>query len=127
VRKFIVTHIIAVLMVSINFQSIVWLGYSINIEEITAKFCENKDKPELRCNGKCHINKVLSVANPEKQTRKPATDLLSKLQLNLGVFKKDEGFVVPSEKQLPKTVFKDPNTWLVNNDLAVIPHPPELG
>ncbi len=114
-------------MVSINFQSIVWLSYSINIEEITAKFCENKDKPELRCNGKCHINKVLNVANPEKQNRKPATDVLSKLQLNLNIFKKGQGFIVPQTKFLPLTFFKEPNVGLIDRDIAVIPHPPELG
>lgn len=35
--------------------------YELNIEYITEKFCENKEKPELACNGKCHLAKELSV------------------------------------------------------------------
>lgn len=28
----------------------------INKTEIIDKFCENKDKPMLQCDGKCHLN-----------------------------------------------------------------------
>ena len=35
--------------------------YELNIDYITEKFCENKDKPQLQCNGKCHLAKELSV------------------------------------------------------------------
>ncbi len=33
---------------------------------ITTYFCVNKDKPELHCNGKCHINKLIKAANIQK-------------------------------------------------------------
>lgn len=35
--------------------------YELNVEYITEKFCENKEKPQLQCNGKCHLAKELSV------------------------------------------------------------------
>lgn len=35
--------------------------YELNIDYITEKFCENKAKPQLQCNGKCHLAKELSV------------------------------------------------------------------
>lgn len=31
----------------------------MNQEEITLEFCVNKDKPELQCDGKCHLAKKL--------------------------------------------------------------------
>ena len=31
-----------------------------NQSEITALYCINKTKPQLECNGKCHLNKQLS-------------------------------------------------------------------
>ena len=37
--------------------------YELNIEYITEKFCENKDKPQLQCNGKCHLAKELNVVS----------------------------------------------------------------
>ncbi len=36
------------------------VDFAIHQEEITEEFCENKDKPKLACNGKCHLSKVLA-------------------------------------------------------------------
>lgn len=33
--------------------------YQFNKAYITAEFCENKEKPQLKCNGKCHLKKVI--------------------------------------------------------------------
>lgn len=34
--------------------------YLLNQDFITEKFCVNKDKPELECNGKCHMKDVMA-------------------------------------------------------------------
>lgn len=34
-------------------------NYTLNKTEIAASFCVNKDNPELKCNGKCHLKKSL--------------------------------------------------------------------
>lgn len=39
--------------------------YQLNQEYIVDFFCENKDRPELKCNGACHLNKKLREANQE--------------------------------------------------------------
>ena len=36
------------------------VNFAIYQEEITDEFCENKDKPKLACNGKCHLSKLLA-------------------------------------------------------------------
>tara|TARA_Y100000589_G_C27180115_1_gene640385 strand:+ start:2532 stop:2924 length:393 start_codon:yes stop_codon:yes gene_type:complete len=36
------------------------LDYLINKEEIIEKHCQNKDKPVMKCNGKCHLKKQVS-------------------------------------------------------------------
>jgi len=45
--------------------------YIINYKHISHDLCENKDKPEMHCNGKCHlkkeIKKVLGDDNPGKK------------------------------------------------------------
>ncbi|WP_010522032.1 hypothetical protein [Aquimarina agarivorans] len=41
------------------------LGYvayfEMNIDTIIEKYCVNKDKPIMKCNGKCHLSKKLSL------------------------------------------------------------------
>ena len=49
-----------------------YIDYVINKTEIIDKFCENKDKPELQCNGKCHLKKEIAKkvkSNNEKNTK----------------------------------------------------------
>lgn len=36
------------------------LSFKLNQEEIAREFCENKDKPKLNCEGKCHLSKILA-------------------------------------------------------------------
>lgn len=39
------------------------LEYVINYDYIVNVLCENKSKPELKCNGKCHLAKELAKAS----------------------------------------------------------------
>jgi hypothetical protein len=41
---------------------VICLEYEINKAAITASLCENKDKPAMHCNGKCHLRKQLAKA-----------------------------------------------------------------
>lgn len=36
------------------------LEYVVNYEYISKVLCENKDKPKMHCNGKCHLMKELA-------------------------------------------------------------------
>ncbi|AWH86963.1 hypothetical protein HYN59_08640 [Flavobacterium album] len=38
------------------------LDYIINYDYIATTLCENKAKPEMHCNGKCHLAKELAKA-----------------------------------------------------------------
>lgn len=42
----------------------------MNVVFITKKFCINKDKPELQCNGKCHLAKQLQIAEQQNNKNK---------------------------------------------------------
>ena len=46
-----------------------FIEYELNKKYIAEVLCENKDKPEMHCNGKCHLKKQLKKANsaPEQQ------------------------------------------------------------
>lgn len=62
------------LIMALSFQCLIKLGvisyYNLNIKYITEKLCENKSKPELKCNGKCFLKKKLTEADKaEKETK----------------------------------------------------------
>jgi hypothetical protein len=61
-------------------KSIILANYEINQEEITQKYCVNKDKPQLHCCGKCLLKKKL--AEQEAQQNFPAfPDIKTDIQL----------------------------------------------
>jgi len=61
-------------------KSIIFIDYQINKAEITAKFCVNKDKPNMHCCGKCLLKRKL--AEQEAQQNLPAfPDLKTDIQL----------------------------------------------
>ncbi|WP_396171814.1 hypothetical protein [Flavobacterium sp.] len=53
------------------------VDYVVNYEYITKVLCVNKDKPKMKCNGKCHLMKELAKASdsekPISSDKKSAT------------------------------------------------------
>lgn len=45
------------------------LEYAFNYDYISTRLCENRDKPELNCNGKCYLKKKLVKAQKEASNR----------------------------------------------------------
>lgn len=52
-------------------QELVVLDYQVHKERITQLFCVNKARPQLHCNGKCHLAKQLRKA-AETESKAPA-------------------------------------------------------
>ncbi len=68
------------LIFALGFQCLSKLGliayYNINIEYIIQELCENKDKPQLNCKGKCYLKKKLNEADKaENQTSRTLKQL----------------------------------------------------
>ena len=55
--------------------------YECNKAYIARVLCENKSRPELKCCGKCYINKKLKKIDESDQKGRSITELLSKFQL----------------------------------------------
>jgi hypothetical protein len=47
-----------------------YLEYTINKDFIAKVLCINKDKPELKCNGKCHLTKQLKKASDTNEKKR---------------------------------------------------------
>lgn len=57
-------------MLSYSFNQIgIFVEYIMDIEQFTELYCENKDKPELKCNGKCHLADQLADNQEEKESK----------------------------------------------------------
>ncbi len=51
--------LIFLIAVNITSISIINIAYQTNVNYFTQNFCVNKSKPILKCNGKCHLNKII--------------------------------------------------------------------
>lgn len=47
------------------------LDYVINYDYISKVLCENKAKPKMHCNGKCHLMKELAKASEQEKPISP--------------------------------------------------------
>ena len=47
-----------------------FLEYALDYEYISTVLCENKDKPELKCNGKCYLMQALAEASEKEADQK---------------------------------------------------------
>ena len=48
-------------------RTVLVVEYQVNKNYIAAVLCENKARPQLHCNGKCHLQKELKAADGEEQ------------------------------------------------------------
>nr|WP_255749311.1 hypothetical protein [Gramella crocea] len=101
--------------------------YAVNYDYIVDKLCENKDKPEMECNGKCYLTKQLAEeAAGEKED--PYSNKTSKIEIPL---------IIISER-LPEFHFAYVEEFITLNDFGCRPdlynslfvtrilHPPQL-
>ncbi|MBY0244035.1 MAG: hypothetical protein K2Q03_01130 [Sphingobacteriaceae bacterium] len=68
-------------ILSVNMTEVMeYVGYKINQKYIVEKFCVNKAKPQLRCEGKCYLaNKIKKAI--EKEQKQQEESLKSQLQI----------------------------------------------
>lgn len=43
----------------------VWVSFQVNREYIAKYLCENKDRPEMKCAGTCHLMKQMAAAEQQ--------------------------------------------------------------
>jgi len=47
----------------------VYAGFNLNRKYIATTLCENRDKPEMHCNGQCYLMKKLKQAAQKEQSQ----------------------------------------------------------
>lgn len=62
--------LLSFLLIGFSVETWVLNQYLFNNADFTEKFCENKAKPELKCNGSCAMKKVLQIdTNTEEKSK----------------------------------------------------------
>lgn len=79
--------ILIVLLTSKLIFSFYWqINFYINQREITRLECENKNRPEMHCNGKCYLAKQLKKADEQLNYKKSKNDRSAALMKSLEGF-----------------------------------------
>ena len=74
-RQHISIILIAGIFVGIFWQTFTIIHFYLNQDEIEAEYCINKDKPELKCKGQCHLKEQLEKASPDQQDAAKTTGM----------------------------------------------------
>lgn len=131
-RQLVSIGFILVLLSKLIYGVVFQVHFYWNQKEITRLECENKDRPEMKCNGKCYLVKQLEKAENELQQKK------SEQQKTLKGFKllESESFISLDNFTLPTVSFFDitvENQLIFYQSLAsqthlnAIFHPPIFG
>ncbi len=67
------------------------LEYAVNYEYISKVLCINKQSPQKKCNGKCHLKKELNDVFDDKKSP-PGSDKLSLVETVIIFFEKNAAF-----------------------------------
>lgn len=101
--------------------SITYAFYKLDPIGFIEVLCENKDKPELQCNGKCHLKKIAESQDSNKKTPESIVDFKNLILVSYP--KEDIKLCVASssKKQLPNS-YKNLYSYL---NIAEWFHPPK--
>jgi len=79
-RSFFILFFLLLYTVSMLKTYIPYVNYYVNYTYISENLCENKDKPEMECHGKCHLEKTIKKAE-EEESKGKAVPTIIKVQL----------------------------------------------
>ena len=88
-RLFSISMLSVILMQTFS-TLIIIADYQLNKNYIAQNLCENKNKPQLHCNGKCQLNKQLQ--KQDKNENAPFNPIKEKNQIQLFCEWNDFGF-----------------------------------
>lgn len=66
-RKAISILFTLIVLLQAGYQGIVYAYYVVNKAYIAETLCENKEIPEVRCDGKCHLRKMIDIKEKVQQ------------------------------------------------------------
>lgn len=117
----------AQMLFALGSKSFVVLNWKINQDFITEKYCENKDKPMMNCNGKCYLSQQLEKLElKEKEEREKYPSPKSQVETTNFAWTVENLLIeinIGRNLNENKQGLKKPVYWY-NTDLSQVYHPP---
>lgn len=64
--------ILSLLLLSNSLRfSFIYSWYALDIDSFIEELCENKDRPELQCNGTCYLSKMMAEKDDSSSNKLP--------------------------------------------------------
>lgn len=79
-RQLVALLFIIIIGVQSVHQGLIYTYYTLNKPYIVQNFCENKAAPALKCDGKCHLKEILSIATKEKHSEQGPIPTLEEIK-----------------------------------------------
>lgn len=105
----------------------VLIWYGANRTYIATELCENKDKPELKCNGQCVLAKRMKAAEEERRDadQRPLR-IMEKFEFSHYIAAAEDTFSETPETDLSRRVVWASDFEPHSNYFSNFFHPPEL-
>ena len=97
------------------------VNYWMNRDYIAAELCENKDKPELDCNGKCHLKKEIQHNNDDRNEEQEVSSTLM-----LEFFQHPDAFNLILHELTVEAIFHHYSDPVVSGFVGIIFRPPKV-
>jgi hypothetical protein len=65
IKKSVIVLFAVIICFQAIIQTLIMIDWKVNQDFITARYCVNKNKPELKCNGQCQLAKKLRKVENE--------------------------------------------------------------
>lgn len=115
------------LFVCLSFQCFVRLGivvwFNCNRDYVAKNLCENRDKPQMKCCGKCYLKKQLNKVHDEQSKSGPNSLKWEKGEFPVFVIPSAISFTAPSFATT-QLLFPNYVVALVTNPANTVFHPP---
>lgn len=118
-----ITAIVLIFSVTLaNFTKLfVYAGFELNHEYIVAELCENRELPEMNCDGQCYLSKKLKQAEEKEKSQERESQKHNFQEAFL-----TEKVVVKSPIQFVKSFSTNEIAFLLPQHSFVIFHPPRV-
>lgn len=129
-RQLLALLFIIIIGVQTVHQGLIYTYFTLNKAYIVQNICENKASPELKCNGKCHLKEVLSIATKEKKSEQAPVPNLEEIKVPVLFFQNlEQPFkaitIFKGIATQSKAVFQY-SFWYAHQAIIAILQPPQV-
>ena len=120
---------IALLMAIVFSQSsklFIYITFKVNQDYISKELCENREVPEMNCNGKCYLAKQLQKEEKKEKEEKAPVEQRVKIDV-LCFYKKTVRDLLVQYKLEEKSILSNSMDELKEGYLTKVFQPPQIG